>query len=174
MRLFVPSTIGAFGESSPKNPTPDICVQRPRTIYGVSKVHVELMGEYFHHKNGLDFRCLRYPGIISALSKPGGGTTDYAVEIFHAALNGEDFTCGLQPDTRLPMMHIDDCINSTVQFLRTPNHMLKQRTYNIGNLDFTPQEVTAEIQKHFPQFSVNYDVNPLLQSIGELCDDVNK
>jgi len=171
MRLFVPSTIGAFGEDSPKNPTPDVCVQRPRTIYGVAKVHMELMGEYYNHKTGLDFRCLRYPGIISAHSAPGGGTTDYAVEIFHHALQGNDFVCGLQSDSRLPMMHIDDCINNTVKFMETPNEMLKQRTYNIGAMDFTPHEIFTEIRKHFPHFQMHYDVNPLLQSIADTWPD---
>lgn len=172
MRLFVPSTIGAFGEDSPKNPTPDLCIQRPRTIYGVSKVHMELMGEYYNHKTGLDFRCLRYPGIISANSKPGGGTTDYAVEIFHSALAGSDFLCGLRNDSRLPMMHIDDCINATVKFIQAPNEQLKQRTYNIGAMDFTPDEIYTEIRKHFPNFQMHYDVNPLLQSIADSWPDV--
>jgi len=171
MRLFAPSTIGAFGESSPKNPTPDFCIQRPRTIYGVSKVHMELMGEYYNHKTGLDFRCLRYPGIISAHSQPGGGTTDYAVEIFHAAMNGEDFTCGLRNDSRLPMMHIDDCINATVKFLAAPQDTLKQRTYNIGAMDFTPDEIYNEIRKHYPNFRMKYDVNPLLQGIADSWPD---
>ncbi|XP_074483952.1 L-threonine 3-dehydrogenase, mitochondrial-like isoform X2 [Sebastes fasciatus] len=104
LRVFVPSTIGAFGPSSPRDPTPELCVQRPRTIYGVSKVHAELMGEYYHHRYGLDFRCLRYPGIISADSQPGGGTTDYAVQIFHAAVKTGCFECNLRSDTRLPMI----------------------------------------------------------------------
>lgn len=172
LRLFVPSTIGAFGEDSPKNPTPDLCIQRPRTIYGVSKVHMELMGEYYNHKTGLDFRCLRYPGIISANSKPGGGTTDYAVEIFHHALQGNDFVCGLRDDSRLPMMHIDDCINATVKFMKAPDNQLKQRTYNIGAMDFTPNEIFNEIKKHYPHFQMHYDVNPLLQSIADSWPDV--
>jgi len=172
LRLFCPSTIGAFGEDSPKNPTPDICIQRPRTIYGVSKVHMELMGEYYNHKTGLDFRCLRYPGIISADSQPGGGTTDYAVEIFHSALANELFTCGLRPDSRLPMMHIDDCIDTTVKFLMAPSSLLKQRTYNIGACNFTPEEIYAEILKHYPDFKMKYDVNPLLQSIADTWPDV--
>lgn len=167
LRLFIPSTIGAFGASSPRNPTPDVCIQRPNTIYGVAKVHTELMGEYYNHKFGLDFRCLRYPGIISAGTKPGGGTTDYAVEIFHAALSGETFVCGLKPDTRLPMMHIDDCLDSTIQFMEASEEDLQRRTYNIGGMSFTPEEIALEIRKHIPDFKIVYKVNPLLQNIAD-------
>jgi threonine 3-dehydrogenase len=172
MRLFIPSTIGAFGPTSPRNPTPDICVQRPTTIYGVAKVHAELMGEYYNHRFGLDFRCLRYPGIISAGTKPGGGTTDYAVEIFHAALAGETFVCGLKPDTRLPMMHIDDCLNSTIQFMESCEDDLSLRTYNIGGMSFTPEEIANEIRKHIPDFKIAYKHNPLLQNIADTWPQV--
>uniref|UniRef100_A0AAV2JGR3 L-threonine 3-dehydrogenase, mitochondrial n=1 Tax=Knipowitschia caucasica TaxID=637954 RepID=A0AAV2JGR3_KNICA len=151
LRLFVPSTIGAFGPSSPRDPVPDLCVQRPRTIYGVSKVHGELMGEYLHHKHGLDFRCLRYPGVISVNTPPGGGTTDYAVQIFHDALSTGHHECYLRPDTRLPMMHISDCHRATVEFMQAPECQLSLRTYNIAAMSFTPEEVAQEIRKHLPQ-----------------------
>ncbi|TKS66227.1 L-threonine 3-dehydrogenase, mitochondrial [Collichthys lucidus] len=167
LRVFVPSTIGAFGPSSPKDPTPDLCVQRPRTIYGVSKVHAELMGEYYHHRYGLDFRCLRYPGIISADSQPGGGTTDYAVQIFHAAVKTGCFECNLRSDTRLPMMYIDDCLRATLEILEAPADTLISRTYNINAMSFTPHSLTQEIQKVLPDLKVTYNVDPVRQSIAD-------
>ncbi|KTG01967.1 hypothetical protein cypCar_00044575, partial [Cyprinus carpio] len=170
LRLFIPSTIGAFGPMSPPNPTPDLCIQRPRTIYGVSKVHAELMGEYYHHRYGLDFRCLRYPGIISADSQPGGGTTvfqNYAVQIFHDAVKTGNFVCNLRPDTRLPMMFIDDCLRATLEVLEAPAEVLSMRTYNISAMSFTPEELVQEIRRHLPDLQVTYETDPVRQAIGE-------
>ncbi|XP_051284063.1 L-threonine 3-dehydrogenase, mitochondrial-like isoform X3 [Dicentrarchus labrax] len=167
LRVFVPSTIGAFGPSSPRDPTPDLCVQRPQTIYGVSKVHAELMGEYYHHRYGLDFRCLRYPGIISADSQPGGGTTDYAVQIFHAAVKTGCFECNLRSDTRLPMMYIDDCLRATLEILEAPADTLVRRTYNINAMSFTPHDLIQEIQKVLPDLKVTYNVDPVRQAIAD-------
>ncbi|XP_070590939.1 L-threonine 3-dehydrogenase, mitochondrial-like [Erythrolamprus reginae] len=167
LRLFVPGTIGAFGPTSPRNPTPDLCIQRPRTIYGVSKVHAELMGEYYHYRYGLDFRCLRYPGIISADSQPGGGTTDYAVQIFHDALKTGKFQCNLKPDTRLPMMYIDDCLRATLEIMEAPAEQLSMRTYNINAMSFSPEELVQEVQKHIPELDVAYNVDPVRQAIAE-------
>ncbi|XP_075950431.1 L-threonine 3-dehydrogenase, mitochondrial-like isoform X2 [Anarhichas minor] len=167
LRLFVPSTIGAFGPSSPRDPAPELCVQRPRTIYGVSKVHAELMGEYYHHRYGLDFRCLRYPGIISADSQPGGGTTDYAVQIFHAAVKTGCFECNLRSDTRLPMMYIDDCLRATLEFLEAPAESLLSRTYNINATSFTPHDLVRELQKTLPVLKITYNVDPVLQAIAD-------
>ncbi|XP_051501890.1 L-threonine 3-dehydrogenase, mitochondrial-like [Myxocyprinus asiaticus] len=167
LRLFVPSTIGAFGPTSPRYPTTDLCIQRPRTIYGVSKVHAELMGEYYHLRYGLDFRCLRYPGIISADSQPGGGTTDYAVQIFHDAVKTGKFVCNLKPDTRLLMMFIDDCLRATLEVLEAPAEMLSMRTYNISAMSFTPEELVQEIRKHLPDLQVTYEVDPVRQTIAD-------
>uniref|UniRef100_A0A9J8C9M3 L-threonine 3-dehydrogenase, mitochondrial n=1 Tax=Cyprinus carpio carpio TaxID=630221 RepID=A0A9J8C9M3_CYPCA len=167
LRLFVPSTIGAFGPTSPRNPTPDLCVQRPRTIYGVSKVHAELMGEYYHHRYGLDFRCLRYPGIISADSQPGGGTTDYAVQIFHDAVKTGKFECNLKPDTRLPMMYIDDCLRATLEVMEAPAESLSMRTYNINAMSFTPEELAKEVQKQLPDLQVTYEIDSVRQAIAD-------
>ncbi|XP_046887356.1 L-threonine 3-dehydrogenase, mitochondrial-like, partial [Hypomesus transpacificus] len=167
LRVFVPSTIGAFGPSSPRDPTPELCVQRPRTIYGVSKVHAELMGEYYHHRYGLDFRCLRYPGIISADSQPGGGTTDYAVQIFHAAVKSGRFECNLRSDTRLPMMYIDDCLRATLEVLEAPAEALCSRTYNINAMSFTPHELAEEMKKVLPELRVTYNVDPVRQAIAD-------
>ncbi|KAF6031836.1 TDH [Bugula neritina] len=161
LKLFVPSTIGAFGPDSPRNPTPDLTIQRPRTIYGVSKVHAELMGEYYHYKFGLDFRSLRFPGVISADTQPGGGTTDYAVEMFHDALHPNcTHKCYLSPDTRLPMMYVDDTVDSIERFVfDTTSDQLSRRTFNVAAMSFTPEELAGEIRKHFPQFRVDYKVD---------------
>lgn len=155
LRLFVPSTIGSFGPDSPRNPTPNVTVQRPRTIYGVSKVHAELLGEYYHHRFGLDFRCLRFPGVISS-DPPGGGTTDYAVFMFFEALRTGKFECYLRPDTRLPMMHISDCLRSLWEFLTAPPELLKRRVYNVTAMSFTPEELAEELRKYVPNLEVTY------------------
>jgi len=177
LKLFCPSTIGAFGPDSPRNPTPDLTIQRPRTIYGVSKVHMELMGEYYHHRYGLDFRSLRYPGVISAFTQPGGGTTDYAVDIFHCALKTGKFECNLTENTRLPMMYIDDVIKATADMIDTPKEELKIRTYNISAMSFTPKEISEEVKKIMPEFEISYDVDSVRQKIAEswpqVFDDQN-
>lgn len=157
LKLFVPSTIGAFGPTSPRNPTPDLTIQRPRTIYGVSKVHGELMGEYYQHKFGLDFRSLRFPGVISADTSPGGGTTDYACQIFHDALTTGHHTCFLRADTRLPMIYIDDCLRSILEVLVVPDEKMKLRTYNVQAMSFTPEEIAEEIRKYVPALKVSYE-----------------
>ncbi|CAF1164312.1 unnamed protein product [Rotaria sordida] len=175
-RIFIPSTIGAFGPDSPRNPTPDLCIQRPRTIYGVSKVHAELLGEYFFYRFGVDFRCLRFPGIISADTKPGGGTTDYAIEIFHEALKSGSYKCYLRGDTRLPMMWIDDCIQSIINIMEASNDQLKQRTYNVAALSFTPEELTTAIKKYKPNFKISYQVDDrqnIAESWPQVLDDRN-
>lgn len=166
LKVFIPSTIGAFGPESPRNPTPDLTIQRPKTIYGVTKVYAELLGEYYSKKFNIDFRCLRFPGIISADTQPGGGTTDYAVKIFHDALETKKFECYLKPDTRLPMMYIDDCLNSVIQFMEYPSEKLNQRTYNISAMSFTPEEIFLEIKKHIPELQINYKIDSR-QEIGK-------
>jgi len=159
LKLFVPSTIGAFGPESPRNPTPNLCIQRPKTIYGVSKVHAELMGEYYHKRFNLDFRSLRFPGIISYDSHPGGGTTDYAVQIFHDALTTGVHKCYLKPDTRLPMMYLEDCLRSTVEYMMAPADQLSCRTYNVHAMSFTPDEIFTEVKKHIPELKIEYAVD---------------
>ncbi|KAG4072649.1 hypothetical protein HA402_004738 [Bradysia odoriphaga] len=156
LRIFVPSTIGAFGPDSPRNPTPNVTIQRPRTIYGVSKVHAELIGEYYHHKFGLDFRCLRFPGVISS-DPPGGGTTDYAVAIFHDALRHGKYQCYLKPDTRLPMMYIEDCLRSLLEFMTAPKEKLQRRVYNVTAMSFTPEELVDKLSKYVPELRVTYN-----------------
>ncbi|KAI8036778.1 L-threonine 3-dehydrogenase, mitochondrial [Drosophila gunungcola] len=173
LRIFVPSTIGAFGPDSPRNPTPNVTIQRPRTIYGVSKVHAELIGEYYYHKFGLDFRCLRFPGVISS-DPPGGGTTDYAVAVFHDALRHGKYNCYLRPDTRLPMMYIEDCLRALLEFMRAPNEQLKRRVYNVTAMSFTPEELFAQLGKHVPNLHVTYQPDSrqlIADSWPEVFDD---
>jgi threonine 3-dehydrogenase len=177
LQLFCPSTIGAFGDHCPRNPTPDITVQRPRTIYGVSKVHMELMGEYYNHRYGLDFLSARFPGVISAFTQPGGGTTDYAVDIFHHALRSGRFEVNLRGDTRLPMMYLPDVIKGTCDMLEADREKLSIRTYNIAAMSFNPEEIAAEIRKHIPEFELTYNIDPMRQNIAdgwpEVLDDSN-
>jgi len=156
LKIFVPSTIGAFGPTSPRNPTPNLTIQRPETIYGVSKVHAELLGEYYHKKFGLDFRCLRFPGVISSDTAPGGGTTDYAVQIFHDAVTTGKFNCYLRPDTKLPMMYIDDTLRALWEMLVAPEEKLKFRTYNVTSMSFSPEELVRAVRQHIPQLQVSY------------------
>jgi threonine 3-dehydrogenase len=165
LKVFCPSTIGAFGPTSPKMNTPDLTIQRPRTIYGVTKVYVELLGEYYHHCFDTDFRSIRFPGVVSALTPPGGGTTDYAVHIFYDALQNGYYKCFLREDSRLPMIYIDDCIRATVALMETPDSKLSMRTYNINALSFTPEELTNELRRHIPQLKVEY-VPDHRQAIG--------
>ncbi|CAF3343593.1 unnamed protein product [Rotaria socialis] len=175
-KLFIPSTIGAFGLESPRSPTPDICVQRPRTIYGVSKVHNELLGEYFYHKYNLDFRCLRFPAVISGDAKQEGGTTSYAIKMFHDALTSGNTTCYLRSDTRLPMMWIDDCIQSIIDIMEAPTSKLKQRTYNVAAMSFTPNELANTIRKYKSSFTVSYTIDhrqQIADSWPEALDDRN-
>lgn len=156
LEIFIPSTIGAFGPSTPRTLTPNLTIQRPTSIYGVTKVYTELLGEYYHKKFGVDFRCLRFPGIISHDTKPGGGTTDYACQIFVDALNGVKHECYLKADTFLPMMYIDDCLRSIEELMDADASCLKTRTYNVTALSFSPSQIHQQLAKHFPNFEIVY------------------
>ncbi|KAH7662490.1 Protein F08F3.4 [Aphelenchoides avenae] len=166
LKVFIPSTIGAFGPETPRVRTPDLTIQRPKTIYGVTKVFAELLGEYYNQRFGLDFRSLRFPGIISNV-KPGGGTTDYAIQIFYDALLYGRHKCYLKPDTELPMMYDTDCMASVVQLLFAPDEALSLRTYNVTGFSFTPEEIADGIRKHIPNFEMIYDVCPMRQQIAD-------
>lgn len=176
LRLFCPSTIGAFGPETPSNPTPDLTIQRPKTIYGVAKVHMELLGEYYHHKFGLDFRSARFPGVISADTAPGGGTTDYAVHIFHEALRTGKYKCYLRKDTRMPMIYLPDCLRATVELLEAPSERLSMRTYNLSAISFTPEELAAELRKFIPRLVMDYEPDErqaIADSWPQVLDDKN-
>ncbi|VDN92940.1 unnamed protein product [Brugia pahangi] len=175
-KIFIPSSIGAFGPTTPLDHTPDLCIQRPRTIYGVTKVYAELLGEYYNERFGVDFRSLRFPGIISA-TQPGGGTTDYAVQIFYDALIYGKHKCYLHPNSRLPMMYYADCITSVILYLSVPGEKLTHRTYNVTGYSFTPHEIAAAICKVMPNFKIEYEVCPIRQKIADSwpkrLDDTN-
>jgi threonine 3-dehydrogenase len=156
-QIIIPSSIAAFGPSTPKENTPNDVIMRPTSMYGVTKVFIELLGEYYTKRFDVDFRSLRYPGIISSETLPGGGTTDYAVEIFYEALENKEYTCFLEKDSRLPMMYMPDCIKSTIDLMEAHESDLEHRSFNITAMSFTPAELVAEIKKHIPEFNVEYE-----------------
>ncbi|RMG27357.1 MAG: NAD-dependent epimerase/dehydratase family protein [Methanobacteriota archaeon] len=155
-RVLSPSSIAAFGPSTPKIDTPNDTIMRPTTIYGISKVYTELLGEYFHHRFGVDFRSIRYPGIVSAKTLPGGGTTDWAVEIFYEALQSKKYTCFVKPDTLMPMMLMPDCINATIKLFEVDENKLVHRSFNVAAISFSPEMLAEEIMKHIPDFEISY------------------
>lgn len=156
-KIFWPSSIAVFGPNSPRQNTPQHCVMDPNTVYGISKLAGERWCEYYFQKFGVDVRSVRYPGLIGYKSAPGGGTTDYAVDIYHYAARGEDYTCFLSENTALPMMYMEDAIRATLDLMDAPAENVKVRSsYNLGGISFTPAEITASIQKYFPTFKVNY------------------
>ncbi|GAB3493176.1 NAD-dependent epimerase/dehydratase family protein [Spirosoma knui] len=156
-KVFVPSSIAAFGEQAPKHETPQATLLDPATVYGISKVAAENWSLYYHKRYGLDVRSLRYPGVISYQSMPGGGTTDYAVAIFHAAIQGKPFECYLREDTLLPMIYMNDALRATLELMEAPESQISVRTsYNLAGMSFTPADVTTAIQTYFPNFVTEY------------------
>jgi nucleoside-diphosphate-sugar epimerase len=156
-KVFIPSSIAVFGPSSGKVMTQQNAHLEPSTVYGVSKVATENWCSYYHHKYGTDVRSLRYPGVISHQSMPGGGTTDYAVDIFHKAINGEKYTCYLEPDTTLPMIYIDDALRATTELMEAPAENISLGTsYNLAGLSFTPNELYQSIKNIVPSFEIEY------------------
>lgn len=157
-RVFCPSSIAAFGPETPRDNTPQETVLRPTTMYGVTKVAGELLGNYYVHRFGIDVRGVRYPGIISSETLPGGGTTDYAVEIFYEAIRHKRYVCFLRPDTVLPMMYMPDCIKATIDLMEADLAQLKHHAdFNLAAFSFSPAELVAEIQKHIPDFVCTYE-----------------
>jgi nucleoside-diphosphate-sugar epimerase len=156
-KVYWPSSIAVFGPTSPKQNCPQYTIIEPTTVYGISKYAGEFWCNYYNKRYGVDVRSLRYPGLISYKSSPGGGTTDYAVEIFHEALEEGHYTCFLNPDTWLPMMYMNDAVKATIELMEAPAENIKVRTsYNISGVSFTPAQIAAEIQKHLPNFTINY------------------
>ena len=156
-RIFWPSSIAVFGPTTPKTNTPQHTIMEPTTVYGISKQTGERWCEYYHNRYGVDVRSIRYPGLISYKTPPGGGTTDYAIEIFHEALKEKKYTSFLSAQTALPMMFMDDAIDATVNIMLAPSQKIKIRNaYNLAALSFTPQELAVSIQKHIPDFTIAY------------------
>ncbi len=156
-RLFHPSSIAVFGPETPKIDTPQETVLKPRTMYGVTKVVGELLGKYYWEKWGVDIRGIRLPGVISNVAPPGGGTTDYAVEIFYEAIKHQEYTCFLKPDSTLPMIYMPDCLKAFKQLMDAPVENLKHHTdFNLASLSFSPAMLVAEIRRHIPQLKVVY------------------
>ena len=166
--LFFPSSIGAFGPDTPRKRTPQVTIQRPTTMYGVTKVVGEMLCEDYHRRFAMDTRGLRFPGLISYQTEPGGGTTDYAVEIFRQALQHGVYTCYLRADARLPMMYMPDAIRAMIELMEAePARLIHRNAYNLGAVDFTPAEIAEAIKKRIPAFHIEYAVDPRRQAIAD-------
>jgi nucleoside-diphosphate-sugar epimerase len=166
--VFFPSSIGAFGPTTPPDHTPQDTAQRPTTMYGVTKVAGELLCDYYFHRFGVDTRGVRFPGLISHGVPPGGGTTDYAVEIFYEAIRHRQYTCFLGPDTRLDMMYMPDAMKAAIEVMAVdPSRLVHRNAFNITAMNFTPEELAAEIRKHIPEFKIDYQVDPMRQAIAD-------
>ena len=156
-KIFWPSSIAVFGPTTPKENTPQYTIMEPSTVYGISKQSGERWCEYYHHIFGVDVRSIRYPGLISWSTAPGGGTTDYAVDIYHKALSDGTYECFLSSQTRMPMMYMDDAIDATINIMKADAETIKIRSsYNLAAMSFTPEEIAAEIKKHIPNFTITY------------------
>ncbi len=167
-RVFIPSSIAAFGPNTPLDETPQDTIQRPTSIYGISKVATELLGDYYYLKFGVDCRGVRLPGIISYKTPPGGGTTDYAIDMLRHAARGEPYVCYLRADTRLDMMYMPDAIRAMIGVMEADSARLSHRNaFNVTAMQFTPEELAAEIQRHVPGFSWKVEVDPLRQAIAD-------
>ena len=167
-KVFFPSSIGAFGPGTPRDATPQVTVQRPNTIYGVTKVSGELLCDYYAHRFGVDTRGLRLPGLVSYVAAPGGGTTDYAVEMFIHAVRYQRYSCFLASDTRLDMMYMPDAVAAMIELMEAPEGRLNHRNaYNVTAMSITPAELADAIRQHIPGFIVDYEVDPVRQAIAD-------
>jgi nucleoside-diphosphate-sugar epimerase len=156
-QIYWPSSIAVFGPTTPKDQTPQCTIMEPNTVYGISKQTGERWCEYYHHKHGVDVRSLRYPGLIGWKAEPTGGTTDYAVHIYHEALKKGHYECFLSENTTLPMMYMEDALNATIQLMQAPTEKIKIRSsYNIAGMSFSPKQIASEIRKKIPSFTIAY------------------
>ena len=170
--VFTPSSIGSFGPSTPKMMTPQDTIQRPRTMYGVTKVTTELLSDYYFNKYGVDTRAVRFPGVISYVTPPGGGTTHYAVDIYYSAVRGERFVCPIKEGTLMDMIYMPDALKGAIDVMEAdPSRLVHRNAFNIASLSFGPETVYQAIKKYKPDFEMVYDVDPLKQSIAESWPD---
>ena len=170
--VFTPSSIGSFGLSTPHTQTPQDTVQRPGTIYGVSKVTTELLSDYYFKKYGVDTRSVRFPGLISYVTPPGGGTTDYAVDIYYAAVRGEKFVCPIKKGTLMDMMYMPDGLHAAISLMEAdPTRLVHRNGFNIASMSFDPEEIFQAIKRHKPNFEMEYDVDMLKQGIADSWPD---
>ena len=166
--VFFPSSIGAFGPETPHDKTPQITIQRPTSMYGVTKVSGELLCDYYARRFGVDTRGLRLPGLISSVALPGGGTTDYAVDIFYSAIRYRHYTCFLRPDTRLDMMYMPDALRGIIELMEAdPARLRFRNAYNVTAMDFTPEEIAEELRERIPTFNIDFEVDPVRQAIAD-------
>ena len=170
--VFTPSSIGSFGPSTPHVGTPQDTIQRPQTIYGVSKVTTELLSDYYFHKYGVDTRAVRFPGLISNITLPGGGTTDYAVAIYYSAVRGEKFVCPIKQGTLMDMMYMPDALNAAIKLMEAdPARLVHRNAFNIASMSFAPETIFEAIKKEIPSFEMEYNPDPLKQSIADSWPD---
>lgn len=168
LKFFTPSSIGAFGPNTPKDETPQDTLQRPTTMYGVTKVAGELLCDYYYTKYGVDTRGVRFSGLISYKTLPGGGTTDYAVDIYYSAIKEGKYTCFIDRGTAMDMMYMPDAIEAIVQLMNAdPKNLVHRNAFNISAMSFEPEEIKASIKKVFPDFEMDYAVDPVRQSIAD-------
>ena len=170
--VFTPSSIGSFGPETPHVGTPQDTIQRPRSMYGVTKVATELLSDYYFHKYGVDTRSVRFPGLISYTTLPGGGTTDYAVEVYYSAVKGEEFVCPIAPGTFMDMMYMPDALHAAIQLMEADPSRLKHRnSFNIASMSFEPEQLFAKIREYIPGLKVRYEVDPVRQAIATSWPD---
>ena len=170
--LFTPSSIGSFGLSTPHVKTPQDTVQRPQTIYGVTKVTGELLSDYYAKRFGVDTRSVRFPGLISYTTPPGGGTTDYAVDIYYSAVKGETFKCPLKPGTFMDMMYMPDALRAAVEIMEAdPSRLVHRNSFNTASMSFDPEIIYNKIKEYIPDFRMEYELDPLRQSIADSWPD---
>lgn len=167
LKLFVPSSIAVFGNNTPKDNTPQNTIMRPNTMYGVTKVSGEMLCDYYFQKFGVDTRGLRVPGLISYMTLPGGGTTDYAVDIYYKAIEDKKYNCYIDENTYMDMMYMPDALNAIVNLMESPkDKLINRNAYNISSMSFSPKEISLEIKKHIKDFEIFYEVDPIRQNIA--------